>query len=45
MTGVKMRLVENDIPGPQRDLVGYGKTPPRVVWPDGANVAVNLVVN
>lgn len=40
-----MRLVDNDIPGPKRDLVGYGKTPPRVVWPDGANVAVNLVVN
>lgn len=45
MTGVKVRLVDNDIPGPKRDLVGYRKMPPRVVWPDGANVAVNLVVN
>ena len=45
MTGVKMRLVDNDIPGPKRDLVGHGKTPLRVVWPDGANVAVNLVIN
>jgi peptidoglycan/xylan/chitin deacetylase (PgdA/CDA1 family) len=28
-----------------RDLVGYGETPPRVRWPDGARIAVNLVVN
>jgi peptidoglycan/xylan/chitin deacetylase (PgdA/CDA1 family) len=31
--------------GPERDLVGYGPEPPRVVWPGGALVAVNLVVN
>lgn len=30
--------------GPVRDFVGYGRTPPRVVWPDGRLVAVNLVV-
>jgi peptidoglycan/xylan/chitin deacetylase (PgdA/CDA1 family) len=28
-----------------RDLVGYGETPPRVRWPDGARIAINLVVN
>jgi peptidoglycan/xylan/chitin deacetylase (PgdA/CDA1 family) len=31
--------------GPQRDLVGYGQDIPKVEWPDGAKVAVNLVVN
>ena len=30
--------------GPPRDLVGYGRVPPRVTWPDGALVAINLVV-
>jgi peptidoglycan/xylan/chitin deacetylase (PgdA/CDA1 family) len=28
-----------------RDFVGYGRTLPQVVWPDGAKVAVNFVVN
>jgi peptidoglycan/xylan/chitin deacetylase (PgdA/CDA1 family) len=28
-----------------RDVVGYGRTPPQVRWPDDANVAVNIVVN
>ena len=32
-------------PGPERDFVGYGPEPPRVTWPGGALVAVNLVVN
>src|SRR5438270_13235647 len=27
-----------------RDLVGYGRHPPRVEWPDGARVVVNLVL-
>jgi peptidoglycan/xylan/chitin deacetylase (PgdA/CDA1 family) len=30
--------------GPDRDLVGYGRVPPHVEWPDGTLVAVNLVV-
>jgi peptidoglycan/xylan/chitin deacetylase (PgdA/CDA1 family) len=34
-----------DVPGPPRDMVGYGRTPPRVRWPGDARVAVNLVVN
>lgn len=28
-----------------RDLVGYGQTPPGVRWPDGSRLAVNFVVN
>ena len=28
----------------QRDLVGYGRTPPSFSWPDGATVVVNLVL-
>src|SRR5262245_66394231 len=29
----------------KRDLVGYGKNPPRVEWPGGCQIAVSLVVN
>ena len=28
-----------------RDLVGYANNPPRVTWPNGARVAISLVVN
>lgn len=31
--------------GPNRDLVGYGPRPPKVYWPEGRAVAVNIVVN
>lgn len=31
--------------GQARDLVGYGRAPRAVRWPEGATVAVNLVVN
>lgn len=30
--------------GPARDLVGYGRVPPGVEWPEGALVVVNLVL-
>lgn len=30
---------------PARDLSGYGSSPPKVVWPGGARVAVSFVVN
>lgn len=30
---------------PARDFVGYGRHPPRVEWPDGARVALSLVLN
>ncbi len=29
----------------ERDFVGYGPNPPRVEWPDGARIAVSIVVN
>ncbi|HXD64528.1 MAG TPA: polysaccharide deacetylase family protein [Solirubrobacteraceae bacterium] len=28
----------------ERDLVGYGRTPPRFEWPEDARVAINLVL-
>jgi peptidoglycan/xylan/chitin deacetylase (PgdA/CDA1 family) len=28
-----------------RDFIGYGEHPPKVAWPDGARIAVSLVVN
>ena len=34
-----------DVPGPKRDFVGYGPRKPRVVWPNGAAVALSIVVN
>ncbi|MCL1840358.1 MAG: polysaccharide deacetylase family protein [Propionibacteriaceae bacterium] len=33
------------IPGPARNLIGYGEHPPVVRWADGATVAINIVVN
>lgn len=35
---------QSDIAGPQRDFIGYGRRAPRVVWPGGAQVAINLVI-
>ncbi len=29
----------------ERDFVGYGPNPPQVQWPDGARIAVSVVVN
>jgi peptidoglycan/xylan/chitin deacetylase (PgdA/CDA1 family) len=40
-----MELVDQDVPGPRRHFPGYGRHQPKVVWPNGAKVAVNLVVN
>ena len=40
-----MTAHEQATPGPPRDLIGYGRRTPRVVWPDHAKVAVNIVVN
>lgn len=33
------------LPIPARDLVGYGREKPRFQWPNGAAVAVSLVIN
>ena len=38
-------FVDQDVPGPRRDCVGYGRHVPKVRWPDDARVAVNLVLN
>lgn len=40
-----MQMTEHDVPGPRRDVVGYGQHIPRVAWPDEARVAVNIVIN
>jgi hypothetical protein len=29
----------------QRDLIGYGPNPPVVQWPNGARIAISVVVN
>lgn len=31
--------------GPQRDFVGYGAAPPDFTWPNGARLAVDLMIN
>ncbi len=33
------------ISGYPRDMVGYGRSPPDPKWPDGARLALNIVVN
>ena len=38
-------FVDQDVPGPKRDYVGYGRHIPKVRWPDDARVAVNIVLN
>ena len=40
-----MQMPHHDVPGPPRDFVGYGRNVPRVVWPEDARVAVNVVIN
>jgi peptidoglycan/xylan/chitin deacetylase (PgdA/CDA1 family) len=32
-------------PGPPREVVGYGEHPPYIEWPNGAKVAVQIVIN
>jgi peptidoglycan/xylan/chitin deacetylase (PgdA/CDA1 family) len=40
-----MRLVDQDIPGPRRDYVGYGARPPKAFWPNDAKAVVSLCIN
>ncbi len=40
-----MKIPENPVPGPTRNFVGYGRDVPKVVWPNEARVAINLVIN
>lgn len=39
------RRKDQDVDGPIRDFVGYGRYPPEFLWPNDAAVAVQLVVN
>jgi peptidoglycan/xylan/chitin deacetylase (PgdA/CDA1 family) len=36
---------DQPVPGPDRDLVGYGQHPPKVRWDNDAAVAINIAVN
>src|SRR3954471_1812819 len=36
---------DQSVDGPPRELVGYGEHPPKVEWPGGARVAVQIGVN
>ena len=29
----------------ERDLIGYGPNPPQIEWPNGARIAISVVVN
>ncbi|MFT4015127.1 MAG: polysaccharide deacetylase family protein [Paracoccus sp. (in: a-proteobacteria)] len=39
-----MNFQDQPVPGPQRDFIGYGRRKPRVIWPNGAKVAVNFCI-
>ena len=41
----KGNSVEANIAGPVRDMIGYGPDVPVVSWPNGARVAISLVLN
>jgi peptidoglycan/xylan/chitin deacetylase (PgdA/CDA1 family) len=36
---------DQDVPGPKRNLIGYGRHGPKVRWPGEARIAVSVVVN
>ena len=40
-----MRLEDQNVAGPRRDFVGYGRRLPKVVWPNDATVALSIIVN
>ena len=33
------------VAGPPRELVGYGEFPPKITWPGGAKVAIQIILN
>lgn len=41
----KRAAIEQMRPGTERNFVGYGRDVPKVRWPNGARLALNLVVN
>jgi peptidoglycan/xylan/chitin deacetylase (PgdA/CDA1 family) len=40
-------FMTRDLPvaGPPRELIGYGEFPPKLTWPGGAKVAVQIILN
>ncbi len=42
---MRPRVTDRDDTGPRRDLVGYGRRPPKVVWPADAKAVVSLCIN
>lgn len=36
---------DSTVTGPPRDFVGYGRFPPAVRWPNGASLAISVVIN
>ena len=40
-----MSIQDQDVPGPKRDFVGYGRRPPKVFWPNDAKAVVSLCIN
>ncbi len=40
-----MSEAKSPIAGPPRDVVGYEGMPPKTAWPNGARIAISLVVN
>ena len=33
------------VAGPPRELVGYGEFPPKITWPGGGKVAIQIILN
>ncbi|SDO33432.1 Peptidoglycan/xylan/chitin deacetylase, PgdA/CDA1 family [Paenibacillus sp. yr247] len=40
-----MDFKDMELPGGNRNFIGYGRSVPKVKWPDGAKVVINLVLN
>ena len=38
-------FLDQPVPGPKRDYIGYGRYIPKVRWPNNARVAINIVLN
>ena len=45
MSSARDWISPHDVAAGVRDFVGYGGTPPPAPWPDGARIAVSLVLN
>src|SRR5262244_838746 len=38
-------FLDQPVPGPKRDYIGYGRYITKVRWPNNARVAINIVLN